>query len=140
MTFLKKLGSVLAQGIAVITGIFPLVAPFFGSSATTVQTVNTVKDDFTSIGQVVVSAEALLTGTGTGPAKLAAATPLVANIIRTSELVSGHKIANEAAFTKACEEITGGVADLLNSLDPGTVQTAGKPLPIGPAPSAPVTA
>jgi hypothetical protein len=132
MTFLKKLGSALAQGIALATGMWPLVSKFFGAGTAASQTANAVVNDLTAIGQVVVQAEAMFQGTGTGPSKLAAATPLVANIIKTSELVAGHKISNEAAFTAACQAITSDVANLLNSLDSSTVQTSGKPLPVAP--------
>jgi hypothetical protein len=133
MTFLKKLGSALAQGIALATGMWPLVSKFFGAGTAASQTANTVVNDLTAIGQVVVQAEAMFQGTGTGATKLAAAAPLVANVIKTSELVSGHKIANETLFTQACQEITSSVADLLNSLDSSSVQTSGKPLPVPPA-------
>lgn len=133
MTFLKKLGTVLAEGIAVATGIWPLVSRFFGSSTAASQTASTVVNDLSAVGQIVVQAETMFQGAGTGSQKLKAATPLVANVIKTSELVSGHKIANETAFTQACQEITSAVADLLNSLDPGTIQTSGKPLPVTPA-------
>lgn len=133
MTFLKKLGSVLAQGIALATGVWPLVSRFFGAGTAAANVATTVVNDLTQIGQVVVQAETMFQGAGTGPQKLAAATPLVANVIKTSELVSGHKIANEAGFTKACQEITSAVADLLNSLDAAAIYTYGKPLPLAPA-------
>jgi hypothetical protein len=135
MTFLKKLGLGLAQGIALATGIWPLVSKFFGASTAATQVATTVVNDLTAIGQVVVQAEAMFQGSGTGPSKLAAAAPLVENVIKTSELVAGHKISNEAAFTAACTAITSAVADLLNSLDAGTVQLSGKPVPVGPAPT-----
>ena len=122
MTFLSKLGKFLATGVALATGMWPLVAPYLGSKAQQVGT--TSINDLTAIGQVVVEAEALLQGSGNGAAKLAAASPLVESIIKTSELVSGHKIANEAAFTAACQKITSACADLLNSLDAGSVKTA----------------
>lgn len=140
MTFLKKLGSVLAQGIALATGMWPLVSRFFGAGTAASNTATTVVNDLTQIGQVVVQAEAMFQTAGSGASKLAAAAPLVANVIKTSELVSGHKIANETLFTQACQEITSAVADLLNSLDSGSVQTQGKPLPSPapvPAPPAP---
>lgn len=133
MTFLKKLGTALAEGIALATGMWPLVSKFFGAGTAASQTASTVVNDLSAVGGIVVQAEAMFQGAGTGPQKLAAATPLVANVIKTSELVSGHKIANEAAFTQACQEITSAVADLLNSLDSGSIQTSGKPLPAAPA-------
>lgn len=134
-TFLSKLGKGLAEGLAIAAGVGPLIAPFLGSKAGA--DVTTGVNDLTAIGQVVTTAEALIQGTGTGAQKLAAASPLVAQIISTSELVAGKKIQNEALFTKACQEITGGVADLLNSLSADAVQTSGNPLPtVTPIPAA----
>jgi len=121
-----------------LTGLGPLVAPLFGSKSGAV--IGTVTQDLTAIGTVVVNAEAVL-GAGTGPAKLAAAAPLVANIVKTSELVSGHKIANEALFIQGCTDLTNAVAEILNSLDGGAVQSTGQPIPTVPAPTtAPVPA
>ncbi len=126
-TFLGKLGKALAQGLAIAAGVGPIIEPFLGSKVQTA--VTTGVNDLTSIGQLVATAEAMIQAPGSGAAKLAAASPLVAQIISTSELVAGKKITNEALFTKACQEITGGVADLLNSLDAGAVNTSGNPLP-----------
>lgn len=121
MTFLKKLGQVLAKAVSIFLGVEPLVAPYIGGAAP--KAVNVV-NDLTAIGQVVVQAEAIIQGSGTGAMKLSAATPLVASIIKTSQMLDGKKIKDEAAFTKACQEITSGVADLLNSLDESTIKTS----------------
>jgi hypothetical protein len=134
-TFLSKLGKALAVGLSIATGVGPLLQPYLGSKASTV--VGTTVNDLTAIGQVVTTAEALIQTPGSGPTKLAAAAPLVAQIIQTSELVAGHKITNEILFTKACQEITSAVADLLNSLDANAVQTSGQPLPVLPVPVTP---
>jgi hypothetical protein len=135
LTFLKKLGTYLAEGIAIASGVWPLVSPLFGSSAKAQNTGTTIINDLTTIGQVVVQAEALIQGTGTGPQKLAAAAPLVANIVKTSELVSGHKIANDTLFIQGCTDLTSAVAEILNSLDAGAVNSSGKPVTPAPAPS-----
>ncbi len=132
MTFLSKLGAFLAKGIAVLTGIMPILQPYLGSKSATV---NTAVNDFTQIGGVVLQAEALIQGSGTGPQKLAAAAPLVANIVKTSELVSGHKIANETLFIQGCTDLTNAVAEILNSLSPDGVNSSGQPLPPAPAPT-----
>lgn len=135
MTFLAKLGSFLAKGIALLTGLTPLIAPLFGSNAAKAAGVgNAIANDLTAVGSVVVSAEALL-GAGTGPAKLAAAAPLVANIVKTSELVSGHKIANETLFIQGCTDLTNAVAEILNSLSADGVNSQGQPVPPIPAPT-----
>lgn len=136
MTFLSKLGSFLAKGIAIFTGVWPLVAPLFGSSAKAQQTVPTIINDLTSVGQIVVQAEALFQIPGSGATKLANAAPLVVNIVKTSELISGHKIKNETLFLQGCTDLTSAVAEILNSLDPSTVQSSGSPTPTPvPAPT-----
>lgn len=141
MTFLSKLGSVLARGLAIVTGIWPVASGFFGSSTKAQQTGTTIINDLNSIGQVVVQAEALIQQPGSGAQKLAAATPLVANIVKTSELVSGHQIKDEALFTEGCTDVTSGVAKILNSLSADGVKTAGGPaVTADPPPAKTVTA
>lgn len=126
MTFLKKLGQFLAKGAQIAAeaaGIAPLVAPFIGSAAPKVeQAVSTAANDLTQIGQVVVTAEALITSPGSGTQKLQSATGLVQSIVQTSELVSGKKIANEGLFRQGCSKITSGVVDVLNALHEDAVK------------------
>ena len=129
MTFLSKLGAAIAQGIAIVTGVWPLVSGLFGSKAkpaTAIET--TVVNDLTQIGQIVTSTEALL-GPGTGPQKLAKAGPLIYNVLTTSEAFAGHKVANPTAALAAATALGGDLADFMNALSPDTVQTTGKPLP-----------
>jgi len=128
MTFLQKLGKFLATGIKIaaeIAGVAPLVAPLLGSAAPKVeQGVSTAVNDLTQIGQVVVQAEALIQTPGSGASKLAGASPLVQQIIQTSQLLDGKKIGNPTLFAQGCSKITSGVADCLNSLDEGAVKQA----------------
>jgi hypothetical protein len=132
VTFLAKLGSFLAKGIAILTGLEPLIAPLFGSKAQAAATTQAkVINDLNAIAQVVVSAEAIL-GPGTGAQKLAKATPLVVNIVRTSELLSGHKIKNETLFLQGCVDLTSSIAEILNALDPASIGSSGQPLPATP--------
>jgi hypothetical protein len=135
VTFLSKLGKYLAEGIAVFAGVEPLVAPLFGSNTKVTTGLTTAVNDLNQIGQVVVQAEALIQAPGSGPQKLAAAAPLVANIIKTSELVGNHKIKNEALFIQGCTDMTNAVAEILNSLDAGGVNSSGNPTPPIPAPT-----
>lgn len=124
MTFLSKLGSVLAKVIAIATGIGSLAQPFLGSGKVGT-TVNTVVNDLTQIGNTVVTAETLIQGKGLGATKLAAATPLVAQILMTSEMLSGKHIANNALFMQGARKITDGMADILNAIHPDEVKTTG---------------
>jgi len=134
------LGAFLARGIAVLTGLEPLIAPLFGSKANAAAGVVTkIANDLTAVGQIVVTAEALIQTPGGGAAKLSAAAPLVVNIVRSSELISGHEIADEALFLQGCTNITSGVAQVLNSLKSDNVKSQGKALPAAPpAQQAPV--
>jgi hypothetical protein len=125
MTFLKKLGQIFLKLVAVAAGVGPIITPFLGSGkAGTVAT--TTVNDLTQVVQVVLQIEtafAALPPGVTGAQKLAAAIPLVANIIKTSEMVVGKKIANEALFTQACTEYTQATVDLLNSIHPDEAKT-----------------
>lgn len=125
MTFLKKLGQVLLKVIGIAAGIGPLVTPFLGSGKAS-QVASTTVNDLTLVGQTVVQIETAFAAVpnSTGAQKLQAAVPLVSNIIKTSELVVGKKIANEALFTQACQEYTQATVDLLNSIHPDEVKTA----------------
>lgn len=137
MTFLSKLGSILLKVVAIATGIGPLVEPFLGSGKAAA-VAGTVVNDLTSIGQVVVQAEALIQGTGTGATKLAAATPLIAQIIMSSEMISGKKIANNPLFLQGAGKVTSGIADVLNAISPDEAKTSGPGL-VPPPPTQPAT-
>jgi hypothetical protein len=125
MTFLKKLGEVLLKVLAIATSVGPVIQPFIGSGKAGTTTA-TVVNDLTSIGSVVVQIETAFAAipNSTGAQKLQAAIPLVSNIIKTSELVVGKKIANETLFTQACTEFTQATVDLLNSIHPDEAKTA----------------
>ncbi|SRR6266852_3991759 len=121
MSFLKKLGEVLAIASSEIVGIGPLVIPLFGNKSNKVeQRILTTATDLTSIGSVVLSMEVALAGK-TGADKLAGATNLVGPIIRTSQLVAGKKIADEAMMQKGIAEVTQGMVDILNSLHENSI-------------------
>jgi hypothetical protein len=122
MTFLKKLGQILATVTATAIGIGPLVGPLFGGGSKAGAVIGSVSNDLTAIGTVIAQIETALQGK-TGADKLAAAIALVGPIITTSQMVSGKKIADAAAFQKGVTEVTQGVVDILNSLDPDSVKT-----------------
>lgn len=121
-TFLKKLGTILANVAGVAIGIGPIIQPFLGSGKVS-QVVQTGTNDLNAVAQVVLMIETAMQGQP-GTAKLAAVIPLVGNIIKTSELVSGKKIANEALFTQAIQEYAQATVDLLNSIDQSEAKTA----------------
>lgn len=119
LTFLKKLGQILLNVAGVATGIGPIITPFLGSGETA-KYVTTGVNDLTSIAQLVVNIETAFAAVpnSTGVQKLQALVPLVANIISTSQVVVGKKIAQPELFTKGCTEVAQGMVDVLNSIHP----------------------
>ena|SRR5882724_6012846 len=118
MTFLKKLGTILANVAGIAIGIGPIITPFLGSGKAAAIT-GTVVNDLTAIGSIIVQVETAGAAIALpGPQKLQAAIPLIGNIIKTSEMVAGKKIANEALFTQAVQEYAQATVDLLNSIHP----------------------
>lgn len=113
MTWLKRVGQILAAGVEIVTGLnFQAMFPSSAQGA-----IGTVVNDLQQIQGVIVSVEAAANAvSAAGPQKLLMAAPLVAQIIMQSSLMAGHKIDNQALFTQAATEIAQGMADLLNSL------------------------
>jgi hypothetical protein len=114
MSFLKKFGQGALKVFGIAQQLEPIATGFIGGSIGTL-----IHDVFSRIGNVVLLTERIATTLGgekTGAAKLQAASDLALPIIQASELVAGKKIRDEAAFAAACQKITSGVADLLNSL------------------------
>lgn len=135
MTFLKKLGQILLQVGTTALGISPLITPLFGNKGTAATgTISTVANDLTSIASVIVQIETALAGK-TGADKLAAAINLVGPIIKTSQLVSGKKIADANLMAQGIAAVTQGMVDVLNSLHPDAVSavlTTGTTTPAQP--------
>lgn len=122
MSFLKKLGQVIAQVGALALGIGPLVSPMFGSKGDKIGgDIATVANDLTLIAQVVVQIETALQGK-TGEEKRLAAIRLIGPIIKTSQIVSGKKIADAALLETGIGQITDGVVAVLNSIDQKDVE------------------
>lgn len=124
MTWLSKVGTVLAKIVGFISGLTPLIGNTFGGQAAAVTTqVGTSLDQALGVIQV---AEAMFAATGaakTGPQKLQAATPFISKLLLATETLAHAKIQDAAKFNAAAEGITSALADLLNSLDPNSLQT-----------------
>ena len=124
MSFLKKLGMVLAGVASTALGIGPLVTPLLGSGSKATGVVSAITNDLTSIGSVIAQVETIFAGQdGTGPQKFKAAVALVSPIIMTSQLVSGKKIADAQKLKDGIAGVTQGMVDILNSLHPDSVST-----------------
>lgn len=118
MDFLKKLGTIIVNVAGIAVGVGPLIKPFLGSGqAATV--VGIAVNDLTQIGSLVATIEAAFAAVpnSTGAQKLQALVPLVANIIKTSEIVSGKTVADNPLFLQGCTEIGQGMVDVLKSLN-----------------------
>lgn len=122
MNFLKKLGAALANAAAIAAGIGPLIAPFVGAKAAPVLAAGI--NDLTQISATITSAQALITTPGSGAQKLAAVTPLVLQILKTSEAFGGMKIADETLAAKGAQEVAQGVVDFMSAIHPDAVKTA----------------
>jgi hypothetical protein len=127
MSFLKKLGQVALQIGATAIGVGPLIAPLFGSKGDQVTGhINTISNDLTLIAQIVVQIETALQGQ-TGADKRKAAIALIGPIIKTSQMVSGKKIADPVLLETGIGQITDGVVAVLNSIHEESVKTEIRP-------------
>lgn len=128
VSFLKKAGQILANVAAVEAGIEPI----FKAALPAAQGATLDKLDL--IFKSVVATEgqfaAAFPAGQTGAQKLLAAAALVGPVLGTVDTITGKPIANEAAYLKAVQTITGGVADLMNALQPKSDSTtAGSAIP-----------
>lgn len=128
MNFFKKIADAIGK-VLQIAGVASGLLQFLPQKQQQVAT--TTVNDLTSIGSVLLMIQTALS-TATGSDKLKAALPLVVNIVKTSEMVSGHQIADEARFTLGSQEILQGVYDVLNSLKGDAVKTSGEPINVIP--------
>ena len=116
VSFLKKAGQILANIAAAEAGLEPIFKAALPASA------GTYVDKADLIFKSVVATEgqfaAAFPAGQTGAQKLLAAASLVGPVLATVDTIRGRPIADEAAYTKAIQTITGGIADLMNSLKP----------------------
>jgi len=121
VNFLKKFGSIVLKLTEIVAGVAPTVVKDFPGASGVVQIIS---KDLAEIGNVIGQVEVIGQVLGTvGADKLKAAVPLVTQVILSSSLMAGKKIADPAKFQAAVSEITSAVADLLNSLE-GSITSA----------------
>ena len=131
LSFLKRAGQILANVASVEAGLEPIFKGALPASAGA--TVDKIDLIFKSIVATEGQFAAAFPAGQTGPQKLLAAASLVGPVLATVDTIRGKPIADEAAYTKAIQTITGGIADLLNSLKPtADANTAGAAL-VAPA-------
>jgi hypothetical protein len=124
MKFLTKLGALLLKGVAIVSGISPLVTTQFPGSNSAVQVISA---DLAQIADIIAQVEAIGQALGQkGPDKLKAAGPLVAQVVLKSALLANHKIAQPDLFAAGSTKIADGMADILNSLAADGIKTEDK--------------
>lgn len=128
ISFLKKAGQILANIAAVEVGVEPIFKAALPAAAGA--TVDKLDLIFKSVVATEGQFAAAFPAGQTGPQKLLAAASLVGPILGTVDTITGKPIANEAAYVKAVQTITGGIADLMNSLQAkADNSTAGAAIP-----------
>lgn len=114
MAFLSAFGRVMktvGRVGAEIAGVGPVFAIAFPKQG---KHLSRITDVASVVATTVQYAEAMVDANGSE--KLKKATPLVAQAMRMSELLTDKEIADEEKFLRGCEQITSGMADVLNSL------------------------
>jgi len=117
MSFLSKFGKVLVKVIGVVVGVGPFIGAAIPGERDD-RLIGKVKDTLQEVADLVLITEGMFAGVAgaTGLQKLDAASPFVAQIIQRAEFMSGKEIMDEDKFAASIKTITGGFADLLNSL------------------------
>jgi hypothetical protein len=124
MTFLKKLGQILAQVGQFAIGIEPLIDRMLPNGGGIVRTVS---QDLTEMANVVVNIETLANVMGTpGPDRLKQVAALLGPIVLQSAVVAKHDIGNPALFQQSLTGYAQATVDLLNSLKADNIQVTAK--------------
>lgn len=108
MGFLSVL-SKIGKGILTITGLLNVPATLFSSAGGALG----------KISGYVIAVERMAEQanlTTAGGLKLDSVAPLAEQVIKGSELVSGHEIADEALFSEGTRDIVTGIVKILKSL------------------------
>jgi hypothetical protein len=137
LTFLSNVGKMVLQGLNLVPAVTKVIESSAGQPIP-------VLDKLDQIGSLVITAEGMITsvlGPGSGAQKAKAVGPYVAQVILSSSLVAGKKMAPEKqqAFMDACTAIGSDVADVLNCFEPDTTTIASQNVTASPAPTAVLT-
>lgn len=124
MTFLKKIGQILMRAGQIAIGFSPIIQQLYPQSA---GVINKISSELELFSQLAVTVEAIgVASQLTGPQKLSALTPLIAQAILQSDMMIKHKINDPALFNKAAQEFAQATVDLLNSLHENAAGTESK--------------
>lgn len=131
--FLSKLGQVVLKGAQIAEPVIAQLQPYFGLIVPAITRLTpTPKDDaaapliisdLNEAAKIVTATELAGQAIGaTGDQKLQMAAPQIAQLLLSSLQLAGHKVVNQTLFMQGATQITGGLADVLNSLDASTLQ------------------
>jgi hypothetical protein len=128
MTFLAKLGGILAKVLQVVTAIEPVINAVLPNSVQQriVPVENTVNSELTDIaGELAAAEQAYQSVTAAGGAlndaqKLAIALPMISQVVLTSPFLQNKKIANESGFQTGITNLSIAIQDILNSTEATT--------------------
>jgi hypothetical protein len=123
---LKKIGQVILTGSGIATEVmqFPFVSSIFtglanklgGSSAAT--TIQTVYGDLNSVASIISMMEVAFPTSGSGAQKLAAASPLVQQVVLqwAQSSLPGHNSikVDPATFAAHCSQFTSDFVNIMN--------------------------
>lgn len=122
MSFLKKIAGAILKGVQIVSRVGPGVSAAFPRLSGEVAVVT---GELAMLGQVIVTVETIGQVLGhSGPDKLKAATPLVAQAILQSSMLVGHKIENTALFNAGAQKVADGLVDVLNALSGDVVNSS----------------
>jgi hypothetical protein len=122
MTFLKKAGTLLVNGVSVIELGYPILGKLVPAKEQPI--VSTVVNDLEQLAGSVTTVETMANAIPsglTGEQKFAAVLPGVARVVAQSSVMAGKKIADNALFQKAVNGYAQATVDMLNSLSPETL-------------------
>lgn len=116
---LSKIGQIIRQADGAADQAGPWLERFFPKQAATIRQVD---DGLEKAAEIVIKAEAVGQVIGsTGPEKAEKAGAAVAELL-LDRLIAGRKIQQPELFRAGAEKIAGGLADVLNSVDPAELQ------------------
>ena len=116
LSFLKKAGQIIANIGLVEAGLEPIFKNTLPQDGKEIDKIDLIfKSIIATEGQFV----AAFPSGQMGKEKLLAAASLVGPVLGTVDTIRGRAIQDEAAYVKAVQTITEGIADLMNSLKTG---------------------
>lgn len=115
--FLGKVGTVIAGILGIVTGFGPPLVALSGNKNGVTAVVDRVQSELQQVEGIVTTLQVVGEVQGmNGEQKLAAATPLVAQVILQSSALAGRKVEQPDLFKAGCASIADGWVKIMQSL------------------------